>query len=231
MPIILAIETSTELASVALLLDDSLLTRETAGAQTHSQTILPLIQDMLKQAGVNLNQCDALAFGTGPGSFTGVRTACGVVQGLGFGGNTRVVPVVTLLAMAHACRNADDSCNNVLVVLDARMGEVYWAQYCHKDDGWHTVIEPTLSLPEKVMPEGRAIACGNGLNVYSSRLNPMVVSFSFQENIVPHAKEIAMLAQVFLANGDTISARDAEPLYLRNKVALTTEERLTKVKL
>jgi len=228
MSTILAIETSTELASAALLFRGSVLVSETTGVHTHSQTILPLVQNLLKQASVSLKQCDALAFGAVPGSFTGVRTVCGVVQGLGFGADIRVVPVVTLLAMAEACREVS-SCRDVLVLLDARMDEVYWAQYRYEDD-WHVVIAPTLSSPEKIMPDGLPTMCGNGLNVYSSKLAKSLALLPIQENIVPHAKQIAMLAQTAVAKGNTLSVREAEPLYLRNKVALTTAERLAKVK-
>lgn len=125
MTTILAIETSTELASAALLYQGKLLSRQSAGAQTHSDAILPMIQQLLAEAGLALAQCDALAFGVGPGSFTGVRTACGVVQGLAFGVDRPVVPVVTLEAAAQACRVHDAQAAEVLAILDARMGEVY----------------------------------------------------------------------------------------------------------
>src|SRR4051812_42465314 len=128
MTTILAIETSTELASAALLRGDRMLSREASGVQNHSQAILPMVQSLLAEAGIALTECDAIAFGAGPGSFTGVCTACGVVQGLAFGAGLPAIPVVTLQAMAQSCRDvcgADD----VLAVLDARMGEVYWAQY------------------------------------------------------------------------------------------------------
>src|SRR5450759_3407814 len=136
MSIIIAIETSTELASAALLHGDQVLTREVSGVQTHSQTILPMVQSLLAQAGISLAQCDAIAFGAGPGSFTGVRTACGIAQGLAFGLDLPVLPIVTLLAMAQACRESGLA-SDVLCVLDARMGEVYWAQYRYAD-GWQT---------------------------------------------------------------------------------------------
>src|SRR3712207_734053 len=104
MSIILAIETSSELASVALSVNGEVIKRESSGAQTHSQTVLPLVRDLLAQAGFKISRCDAIAFGSGPGSFTGVRTACGLAQGLAFGADLPVVPVITLEALAHACR-------------------------------------------------------------------------------------------------------------------------------
>ena len=102
MSIILAIETSSELASCALLNGATLIARESSGVRTHSQAILPMVQELLAEAGISLAQCDAIAFGAGPGSFTGVRTACGIAQGLAYGAGLPVLPLVTLDAMARA---------------------------------------------------------------------------------------------------------------------------------
>lgn len=224
---ILAIETSSELASAALLRNGAVISRQTAGVQTHSQTLLPMVQELLAQGGVTLSQCDAIAFGAGPGSFTGVRTACGVAQGLAFGADLPVVPIVTLHAMAEACRQvcgADD----VLVLLDARMNEVYWAQYRYCD-GWQTVIAPGLSAASAVSPVGQAVACGNGLVAYAASFAEMRFMHNAQAAVVPHSRQIAQLALAELRAGRVINARDAQPIYLRNKVALTTEERQAKV--
>jgi tRNA threonylcarbamoyladenosine biosynthesis protein TsaB len=224
---IIAIETSSELASAALLRGDQLLTNETSGVQTHSQSILPMVQSLITQAGITLAQCDAVAFGSGPGSFTGVRTACGIAQGLAFGSNSPVVPIVTLQAMAQACREKTGT-SDVLAVLDARMGEVYWAQY-RFTDGWQTVVEPTLSAPSDVSPIGDVVACGNGILAYQSAFDAKPFAKNAELNITPHAAQVVELARIALAHGQGIAARDAQPLYLRNKVALTTNERLAKV--
>jgi tRNA threonylcarbamoyladenosine biosynthesis protein TsaB len=226
MSTILAIETSSELASVALSRDGRIIAREASGVQTHSQTVLPMVQQLLSEAGLVLGQCDAIAFGAGPGSFTGVRTACGVAQGLAFGADLPVVPVVTLRAMAEACRAACGA-SDLLVLLDARMEEVYWAQYRY-DDGWKTVLEPALSAPVGVAPIGQPIACGNGLVAYASAFDSAPFAIGAHPDVMPHAREIALLAQFDVAAGRTVHARDAQPIYLRNKVALTTIERLAK---
>lgn len=223
---ILAIETSSDLASVALLRNGQVLAHEASGVQTHSQTLLPMVQALLTQEGIALKQCDAIAFGAGPGSFTGVRTACGVAQGLAFGHDFPVVPVVTLLAMAQACRDACGA-SDVLVALDARMEEVYWAQYRYQD-GWQAVTEPTLSAPSMVIATGEVVACGNGLTAYASAFEAMPFAGKVQADIVPHAAQIVRLAQSELEAGRSISAREAQPVYLRNKVAMTTVERLAK---
>jgi tRNA threonylcarbamoyladenosine biosynthesis protein TsaB len=220
---ILAIETSSELASAALLYQGQILSEESAGVQTHSQTLLPMVQKLFAEAGVPLSQCDAVAFGAGPGSFTGVRTACGVAQGLAFGLDIPVVPVVTLKAMAHGCRETSGA-SDVLVLLDARMEEVYWAQYRYAD-GWQIVSEPALSAPVAVMPVGNPVACGNGLAAYATALSGRSFLVSAKPDIVPHARDIAKLAQMEFK---PVAACHAQPIYLRNKVAMTTVERLAK---
>ncbi|MBW8897179.1 MAG: tRNA (adenosine(37)-N6)-threonylcarbamoyltransferase complex dimerization subunit type 1 TsaB [Massilia sp.] len=234
MPIILAIETSSELASCALLnsaagAEAPVLTRETSGVRTHSQSVLPMVQELLAAAGVTLADCDAIAFGAGPGSFTGVRTACGVAQGLAFGARKPVLPLVTLEAMAEACR-ARTGATEVLAVLDARMGEVYWAQYRWNGE-WQIVREPALCAPGDVAPEPVAglVACGNGFAAYPE-------AFAAQDwaagahaaglvDLLPHAREFAVLGVAALAAGRAVPADEAQPLYLRNKVAYTSAER------
>ena len=238
MPIILAIETSTELASAALLRDGQVFSRESAGVQTHSQAILPMVQSLLAEAGISLAQCNALAFGIGPGSFTGVRTACGIVQGLAFGANLLVLPIVTLAAMAEAAREACGA-SDVLSILDARMGEVYWAQYRHVDDEWEIVVEPTLSAPALVHPLSPRIlkgstpapllACGNGLSAYTELFAKATFLARAQPTLMPHARHIAQLGLKAFEQGSGLPAIEAQPLYLRNKVALTTAERAIKV--
>jgi tRNA threonylcarbamoyladenosine biosynthesis protein TsaB len=227
MPTIIAIETSSELASAALLHGDQVIAREASGVQNHSQSILPMVQELLQQAGITLKQCDAVAFGAGPGSFTGVRTACGVAQGLAFGADLPVIPVVTLLAMAQACREAHGALD-ILAVMDARMDEVYWGQYRYAN-GWQTIIEPTLSAAVAVSPAGGVVACGNGLAAYAPAFSRLAETGRMELEIMPHAKQIAQLARVAFAEGKTVPARDAQPIYLRNKVALTTAERLARV--
>ena len=225
MTIVLAIETSSEVASVALLYDDRLITREATGVQTHSQTILPMAQSLLAEAGLKLRECDAIAFGCGPGSFTGVRTACAIAQGLAYGAGLPVVPVVSLLAMAHALRQGGGG-NEVLAVLDARMGEVYWAQY-RFDQDWHVVSSPKLSLPGHVMVQGSPATTGNGLAQYADLL-PQSLRALPGNAALPHAAAVADLGRLAMKRGNGWTAIDAQPLYLRNKVALTTAERLAK---
>ncbi len=222
-PTILAIETSTELASVALLHRGQLNCRESSGAQTHSASVPAMIQALLADAGLKLAQCDALAFGMGPGSFTGVRTACGLAQGLAYGASLRVAPVVTLMAMAEAARQSGAG-NEVLAVLDARMGEVYSAQY-RFDGHWHCVLAPALSASSAVVVTGEPVVCGNGLSAYPDGF-AQLGDLQRLPAIMPHAQSVAMLAIDMVNNHALLAPRDAQPLYLRNKVALTTAERM-----
>lgn len=224
MSTIIAIETSTERASVALLRDGQMLAREATGAQTHSQTILPIVQALLSEAGLALSDCDAVAFGAGPGSFTGVRTACGIAQGLAFGLDVPVVPVVTLEAMAQACMERTGA-TDVLALLDARMGEVYWAQY-RFDGAWRAIVEPALASPVDVMPSGDVTVCGNGIAACAQAFAGRPFAANGLGDISPHATQVARLAAIALARGESVAAHDAQPIYLRNKVALTTSERM-----
>jgi tRNA threonylcarbamoyladenosine biosynthesis protein TsaB len=225
MPIILAIETSSELASCALLNGDTVISRESSGVRTHSQSVLPMVQELLAEAGVKLADCDALAFGAGPGSFTGVRTACGVAQGLAFGAGLPVLPLVTLEAMALACHERTGAAD-ILAVLDARMGEVYWAQY-RWADGLQVLAGPALCAPEAVAPLAaeRLAACGNGFAAYPEAFAHSPFAAGALADVVPHARELARLAARAYADGKALPASLAQPLYLRNKVAYTSAER------
>ncbi|OEZ60640.1 tRNA threonylcarbamoyladenosine biosynthesis protein TsaB [Duganella sp. HH105] len=203
-----------------MLRGEAVISRVSSGVRTHSQSVLPMIQELLAEAGIALKDCDAVAFGSGPGSFTGVRTACGIAQGLAFGGNLPVVPVVTLDAMALACHQQHGA-GEVLAVLDARMGEVYWAQYRFADGAAPlAVLSPALSAPEAVQPQGAPVACGNGLSAYAAAF-----AGGGHAEVMPHAEQVAQLAALAFAAGRTVTAAEAQPLYLRNKIAYTQAER------
>ncbi len=202
---------------------DETIWRETNGVKTHSEMILPMVQEVLAEAGMALNQCDALAVGIGPGSFTGVRTACGVAQGLSYGADLPVVPVVTLAAMAQACREQTGK-SDILTILDAQMREVYWAQYRYAD-GWQQIIAPTLSAPADVVPDGAPQACGSGLSSYATAFTGCDFFQSGLSGILPHARQVARLGQIQFLQGSVLKPHEVQPLYLRNKVALTTAER------
>lgn len=222
---IIALDTSSDVASVALLRGEKLQTLSSEGFSTHSLSTLPMLQQLMTDAGIGIRDVDAIAFGCGPGSFTGLRTACGIAQGLSFGASLPVIPVVTLEAMAESCRRKYGT-DNVVALLDARMHEVYWAQYRYENGRWNTVVKPSLSAAADVSPEGNPAFCGNGLTAYGEGLELVVQENPQYPDIIPHAEAIAILGKERFACGETIGSADIQPLYLRNKVALKTSERL-----
>ena len=186
-----------------------------------------MVQELLAEAGIALADCDAIAFGAGPGSFTGVRTACGIAQGLAFGAGLPVLPLVTLAAMALACHQ-ETGATEILAVLDARMGEVYWAQYRYANGAWQTVAEPALCAPADVAPAASAqplTACGNGFAAYADAFAASTFGAAAVVGIMPHAAQIAQLARTAFSAGAAVSAAEAQPIYLRNKIAFTSAER------
>jgi tRNA threonylcarbamoyladenosine biosynthesis protein TsaB len=221
---ILAIETSTDLCSAALWLDGEIHAREVVAGQRNSELLLPLIDALLAAHALKAADLDGVAFGAGPGSFTGLRIACGVAQGIAFGAGVPVVGIGTLLALAESSR-----AERVVCCLDARIGEIYHAAYEKRAGSWHAVHEPSLCKPDAApeLPAGAWTGCGSGFAVYgavlASRYDGRLVRVI--DNIAPHAKEIATLAAVEFARGKAVSAELAAPLYVRNKVALPINER------
>ncbi len=232
MPKLLAFDTSTDQLSVAVLHGDLLIEHSGAGGALSSTTLLPLILQLLTQAGLTLGELDAIAFGRGPGSFTGLRTACAVAQGLGFGARVPLLPVDTLHAVAEEARHRFGT-TRVVAVLDARMDQVYAARYVfHEDDvadndanvsanASVNIGEAQLLAPEGlVVPPGFALA-GNAFAAYGERLPEAMARHA----VLPTAAAMLRLAPVLLAAGRSVAPADAAPLYVRDKVAQTTEER------
>jgi tRNA threonylcarbamoyladenosine biosynthesis protein TsaB len=221
---ILAIETSTEYCSVALWQDGMVSERSELVGQKHSELLLEMLDALLKDAGVTISQLDGIAFGKGPGSFTGVRIACGVAQGLAFGSNLNVVGVCTLQALAKACGH-----NKVIAALDARMGEIYLAVYEKQGEEWNVVIEPCLCKIEHAPAiDGEGwFGAGSGFAVTNAALTARYTGHlsGVDAGVVPQASAVAQLAAIEFANGKAVDAALALPLYLRDKVALKTSER------
>jgi tRNA threonylcarbamoyladenosine biosynthesis protein TsaB len=221
---ILALDCSTEFCSVALLLGGEIIERNEHAGQRHSELILTMVDTVLAEGGLTLSQLDAVAFSAGPGSFTGLRIGCGVAQGLAFGANLPVIAVPTLLALAQAT-----DARRVLSVLDARMGEVYLAAYERTDDTWQTVIAPCLCKPDAAPPlaGGDWFGIGSGFSVHGDKLRE---TYAHQLGDVdaksyPQARHIATLACAEWRAGRSVSAAAALPLYIRDKVAFTENER------
>lgn len=218
---LLAFDTSTEHLSVAVqAADGRVFTHAGPGGAQASSTLIPAVQDLLAQAGLALGELDAIVFGRGPGSFTGLRTACAVAQGLAWGAGVPVLGVDTLFAVAEEARTAA-GVERVVAVLDARMDEVYSAAYECSAGLWREVATAALHAPESVrVPDGWSLA-GNAFTAYGDRLAPGAARVM----ALPTAAALLRLAPALLAAGRATDASAATPLYIRDKVAQTTEER------
>ena len=220
---LLALDTSTQYCSAALWLDGETHFDGCHAGRRHSQLILPMIDALLERSHVKLDDLDALAYGEGPGSFTGLRIACGVVQGLALAIDRPVVGVGTLAAIAQA-----SNASHALCCLDARMHEVYAAAYRRDAGAWETIFAPGLYAPADLppLPSAQWVGCGSGFAVYPQQLRDAYADriVRIEPDLAPHAREIAVLGAVAFARGGGKPADEALPLYLRNKVALTMDE-------
>lgn len=235
---ILALETATEQSSCALLLGDQLIYQATSPVlgkhPQSSEWLLPTVRDVLGQAGTPLHSLDAIAFGAGPGAFTGLRMACALAQGLAEGAGLPVVAVPTLAGMAWqaAYRQAElfvrQKIQSIWVLQDARMGEVYAAQYRLTDSAPQLAGEITVGPPQQLaFAAGDFAVCGNAALAYPALLDRAVaVGGVWVPDIQPSAADIAQLAVLSMARGEAVSPADAAPLYVRNHVAKTVAERL-----
>lgn len=220
---ILALDTSTEYCSVALLHDGNLTFREELAGQRHSELLLPMIEALLRASNIELRYLHGIAFGAGPGSFTGLRIACGVVQGLAFGCSLAVVPVGTLLALAEATGES-----KVVACLDARMGEIYHAAYRRNQAGWIEAAAPSVCKADAAPALDGAgwVGCGSGFSAYGEalavRYRGQLAQVHSQD--FPRAREIAKLALPEFAAGHGVPAEQAVPLYVRDKVARKMHE-------
>lgn len=224
---ILAIETSCEHASVALCVGEEWAERRLDGHANHSERLLPTIRDLLAHAGVGLPALDAVAFGAGPGAFTGLRLACAAAQGLAMGAGIGVVPVPSLAALASGTAQP-----RVLALTDARMGEVYAAAYRFECGEPVQILPPACVPPGQVsFPEsGSWFVAGSALRAHPDLLARFDTSrlTGFDPAAVPCALEVGRLARHDVAAGRILAPECATPLYVRDKVALTTAERLAR---
>ncbi len=231
---ILALDTSTEWCSVAVGDGTRWQVRDERAGQLNSERLLPLVDAALAEAGWTLRNLDGLAFGAGPGSFTGIRIACGVTQGLALGADLPVVPVPTLAAIAQDVFRAR-GWDRVVACLDARMREVYVAAYAREGSAWREVAAPSVVAPADVfhprtLGEGAWTGAGSGFAAYPTLARELELSLAAAD-ARPSAQAIGELAAPRLAAGDGVSAADALPLYVRHRVALTSAEQEAGVKL
>lgn len=212
---ILAFDTSTELCSVALSYVDGIITLQKDAPRQHNELILPMIDELLQQANLKLTQLDAIAFGCGPGSFTGVRLAASIAQGLAYGANLPVIPVSTLRILAQTAYDKF-SCSQVLVVLDARMEQIYWGAYKIIDGLMEEVIPDAIVAPDKISfsQDGNWIGVGNGWEVYHAELQKNCHVTAIKSEILPEACSMIKLAQTAFEQHKTVAPQFALPVYL-----------------
>ena len=220
---IIAIDTAEETCSAALYLDGAVISRYAVAPRQHSALILPMMDELLAEAGLGLTQLDGMAFGRGPGSFTGLRIAAGVTQGAAFGADLPVAPVSTLLALAQRTHR-EQRADQVLAAFDARMGEVYWAACTLGAAGLMQLFDKEIvAKPAAVpaVPGSHWVGAGSGWGAYRKDLGS-----EFAEQVIRvdadlrvHAHDVALLGAHLLTTGKGVAPEHALPVYLRDEVA------------
>ncbi|AMO49901.1 Peptidase family M22, nonpeptidase-like protein [Enterobacter sp. FY-07] len=221
---ILAIDTATEACSVALWNDGTTFAHFELCPREHTQRILPLVQDVLHDAKISLTQLDALAFGRGPGSFTGVRIGIGIAQGLALGAELPMIGVSTLATMAEGAWRKTGA-TRVLAAIDARMGEVYWAEYQRDEQGvWQGEESEAVLNPHAVMArlqqlDGQWATVGTGWAAWPEMASTCALSLIDGQTTLPAAEDMLPIARRLFTEQRTVAVEQAEPVYLRNEVA------------
>lgn len=227
---LLAIETSTELCSVAVAHPQGVTQHQAMGARGHSGHVLPMIAQILSSSGLQLKECLAIAFGAGPGAFTGLRIACSVAQGLAYGASLPVIGVPTLSALAEAVHTARplQSGMRVANVLDARMGEVYWSVDEWDGSAWRSLHPPSLDAPDNAAQGISRFhaqwGAGNGFDLQHAGLSTSVGEVAPVR--WPEARYLLSLAAQAWARGESVAPELARPWYVRDQVALTSDQQL-----
>ena len=213
---LLAIDTATERCSVALLVDERVIERAAETPRGHADLVLPMVNDVLAEAGLTLRQLDGLAYGRGPGAFTGVRIAVGVAQGLAYGARLGTVGISDLAAVAQQFAAAGAP---ILVCMDARMNEVYWCRFATTPDGLVRATAPErVDRPGAVEPGDATVFAGTGFGAYP-QLAAGRAGVAVHDAVLPHARDIARLAVAELRAGRAEPPERAQPVYLRDQVA------------
>lgn len=218
---LLALDTATEACSVALCYDDAMLTLDEVCPQQHSKRVLPMVQQLLSQAQLSLTQLDGIVFGRGPGSFTGVRIAAGVTQGLAFGADLPVYGVSTLAAMAQAAVRLH-SASQVIAAIDARMAEVYIGSFTLQQGLMQPAMQELAIKPQQLAAfnlSGKVYAVGTGWQAYATELLQRQHAEISANILYPSAQDMLTLAQPAFRAGQFVSAEQAEPVYVRDDVS------------
>ncbi|MBL0610103.1 MULTISPECIES: tRNA (adenosine(37)-N6)-threonylcarbamoyltransferase complex dimerization subunit type 1 TsaB [Aeromonas] len=219
---ILAVDTATEACSAALLVGDKVFSRWEEAPRDHTRKILPMVQALLDEAGITLDKLDAIAFGRGPGSFTGVRIGIGVAQGLAFGAGVPLIGISTLAAMAQGAHRLEGA-ERVLTAIDARMDEVYFGHYELIDGRIQLVGEEVVSGPAALVEargkhSGRFTCVGTGFETYGETLKALADELVVSQVRFPAAEDMLPLARTAWLAGEAVAVEQATPVYLRDKV-------------
>ncbi len=220
---ILALDTSTENCSVALLIDDRIYSRSEVAPRDHTKKILPMVDELLTEAGLKLKDLDALAFGRGPGSFTGVRIGIGIAQGLAFGADLPMIGISTLKAMAQASYRLHGA-EKVASAIDARMNEVYWGRFARQPDGqWQDVDSECVIAPQSLIANSHAdvsswTTAGTGWAAYQAQLAQLPYTQVAGDVEFPDAQDIVLLAKLEWEQGHSVAVEESSPVYLRDNV-------------
>lgn len=243
MTCIIAIETATEACSAALLIQkndkETIHKRFQLAPREHTKLILPMLDEVLEEAEIKIGEVDAIAFGRGPGAFTGLRIATGIAQGMALSIGKPTIPVSSLAAMALAVQKdsaTDDGLSlNIVVALDARMGEIYWAEYTVVEDKLELIGEEQLSAPSIMFEKTKALSVknkttliGSGWDVYLGEFRDENPEHAVQHMTqkFPEAEHVAQLALIDFAKGEFQSIEEAQPVYLRNNVAEKSKKKV-----
>jgi tRNA threonylcarbamoyladenosine biosynthesis protein TsaB len=226
MPALLAFDTATERLHIGLAVGDSIWLHESEGGARASAALIPGLYALLRDAGIGLDDLDAIAFGRGPGAFTGLRTACAAAQGLAFGSHKPVLPVDTLMAVAEDARE-HARVEDVWVAMDARMDEIYAGHYRFAAGAWQTIVAPALygldALNAQWTIAPPISIAGTAPTAFGARLDTRAAQVLADAR--PGGLALLACARAGLAHGEAADATMAVPLYLRDRVAFTTAER------
>jgi len=221
---ILALDTATEACSVSLCIGDRVVDRYVELERGHAEQLLPMVDSVLAEGGISLSALDAIAFGRGPGGFTGVRLAASVAQGLAFGAQVGVVPISDLAAVAQRVVQLNPAVRRVLVANDARMREVYWASF-DVDGGLTSGPERVSAAADVLMPADHSVswaAAGRGLIAWPELAErALAAGAELHANLLPRASEVLQLARAAVAARQILDPTDALPVYVRDRVTQT----------
>lgn len=216
---LLAIDTATERCSVALRIDGRNIERATEQPRAAADLVLPMVESVLQEAGLKLADLDGIAYGRGPGAFTGVRIAVGVVQGLAFGAGLKTVGISNLAAVAQQVAEPGA---RILICMDARMEQVYWSSFVREQgsDLVTSLLPERVDAPDAVTDGDYTTLAGTGFKAYASLQSRLATSGrSVHEAALPRAADIALLAEAEFRAGRAKPATEAEPVYVRDQVA------------